>query len=56
MLPIRCFTLIQSEVTPENELLRKKIKSFSSPLIRLNREATWLRHMSHQHVGNEAIR
>ena len=56
MLPIRWFALIQGGVTPENELLRKKIEGFSSPLIRLTRKATWFRHMSHQHVGNEAIR
>ena len=56
MLPIRWFALIQSEVTPENELLRKKIKGFSSPLIRFTGETTRFRHMSHQHVGNEAIR
>ena len=56
MLPIRLLALIQGGVTPENELLRKKIKGFSSPLIRFTGETTWFRHMSHQHVGNEAIR
>jgi len=49
------FTLIK-DLTIESGLLRQKIKAFSTPLIRFTGEATRFGHMSHQHVGNEAIR
>ena len=54
MFPSLEFILIK-DLTIESGLLRQKIKAFSTPLIRFTGEATRFGHMSHQHIGNEAI-